>query len=104
MTTAELYFGRAIRNGREVTDLEWRHFLAEEVTPRFPDGFSVSENYGQWRGPDGKIVGERSMKLFIVLSGKTGEDADIEAVRSRYKERFKQDSVLLIEDKACAGF
>ena len=37
----DLYFGREIDTGREVSEAEWASFLNDEVTPRFPDGLSV---------------------------------------------------------------
>src|SRR5262245_39608610 len=52
----ELYFGMNKPGGGEVTDEEWSNFLSEEVTPKFPDGFTVVEGYGQWRDKEGKIV------------------------------------------------
>jgi Protein of unknown function (DUF3574) len=38
---AELIFGRSIKGAATVTEFAWRRFLDEEVTPRFPDGFTV---------------------------------------------------------------
>src|SRR5262245_20410541 len=37
----ELYFGRSIPGGGQVSDNEWEKFLADVVTPRFPDGFTI---------------------------------------------------------------
>src|SRR3954463_6899250 len=45
----ELYFGTDKPDGAAVTEEEWTRFLAEEVTARFPDGFTVLEGYGQFR-------------------------------------------------------
>ncbi|MBV9833354.1 MAG: DUF3574 domain-containing protein, partial [Alphaproteobacteria bacterium] len=49
MTQVDLYFGRNIPGGGEVSDAQWRQFLDEVVTPRFPDGLSVLDVYGQWK-------------------------------------------------------
>ena len=99
-----LFFGRS-RDGVEVvTDAEWRAFLAEEITPRFPDGLTVVDAAGQWRGPTGTIERERT-KMLIVLAppGKegmryTGEIADA------YKRTFGQSAVLRTVTSACASF
>ncbi|MCU9948534.1 DUF3574 domain-containing protein [Pseudomonas sp. PDM13] len=47
MVRTELYFGA-------IELALWERFLAEEVTPRFPDGLSWYDVHGQWRGPSGK--------------------------------------------------
>jgi len=103
MTEAELFFGRDIAGGGVVSDADWQCFLDQEVTPRFPDGLTVEEASGQWKGADG-IVREKSKRLTIVLVGAAGEEAKLSAVRDAYKRRFQQDAVLLVERQACAAF
>jgi hypothetical protein len=103
-TTAELVFGRNIGDVLAVSDAEWERFVDQEVTPRFPDGLTVFDAAGQWRGPNGALVTEPSKVLLLVLSGAPGEAEKIEAIRAAYKARFRQDAVLLIERRACVGF
>ena len=56
MLDIELLLGRG-----KASDARWRQFLAREVTPRFPDGLTVYETYGQWRNPArNTIVRERA--------------------------------------------
>ena len=45
----DLYFGRDKQDGGEVSEAEWASFLADTVTPRFPDGLSVLTVGGQAR-------------------------------------------------------
>ena len=47
-----LYFGSATPEGR-VSAEDWSAFLAETVTPRFPDGLTAWPASGQWRGKAG---------------------------------------------------
>jgi uncharacterized protein DUF3574 len=102
---AELFFGRAIGDsGGLVSDADWNDFLANAVTPNFPDGLTVGDVYGQWRGPDGRFVREPSEALFIVLPSKGGERQRLDLVRDAYKRRFHQSSVLLVEHQACVSF
>src|SRR5215204_2426619 len=61
----ELYFGTGKPDGGLVTAEEWDKFLETEVTPRFPDGFTVLEGYGQFKGSAGKIVRETSLILVL---------------------------------------
>ena len=66
MLRAEIYFGRNIGGHLGVGERQWARFVARELTPRFPDGLTVIDGQGQWRGPSGSIVHEPS-KIVIVL-------------------------------------
>ncbi len=95
----ELYFGTDKNDGTEVTGEEWDKFLAETVTPKFPDGFTVLEGYGQFRGSDGKIVRERSKVLILLYPVKTRRTVNrkVEQIRAAYKKAFQQESVLRLD-------
>jgi hypothetical protein len=54
-TQVELYFGRDLGGDAVVSEEAFRHFLAETVTPLFPDGLSVVEVAGQFRDSAGAI-------------------------------------------------
>ncbi|MBX3447743.1 MAG: DUF3574 domain-containing protein [Parvibaculaceae bacterium] len=91
-----LYFGLALDAGGEVSEEEWSAFLAEEVTLRFPDGFTVIDAYGQWRDPslaDAPIIREKTKLLIIVHPGTAETDRAITEIKSLYKRRFDQKSV-----------
>jgi hypothetical protein len=95
MLRTELSFGLNRRDGGAVTEDEWRAFLRDEVSPRFPDGLTVLDSRGQWRGPDHKLVEEPS-RVVILLYEPSDPTASrrIEQIRSIYKSRFNQDSVM----------
>ena len=99
----ELTFGRNIGGVPGVSDADWGRFVDEEISPRFPEGFTVTDGQGQWRGPDGVIVREAAKILTVVFSGDDGSAAKLEAVRTAYKTRYRQDGVLLVRKQACAG-
>ncbi|WP_332677420.1 DUF3574 domain-containing protein [Brevundimonas sp.] len=104
-TTAELYFGRNIGDRPGVTDADWRAFLDEEVTPRFPDGLTVIDAAGQWRSREsGSIQREASKVLVIVLPGGADDRAHLDAVREAYRRRFRQEAVMLVQRPACIAF
>jgi len=50
-----------------VTDEAWARFLSSTVTPRFPDGLTVTDGAGQLRKDSGEIVKERSKVLTLVV-------------------------------------
>jgi hypothetical protein len=102
--TAELYFGRNIGDQPGVSDADWRAFLDQEVTPRFPDGLTVFDAAGQWRSQSGAIGREASKVLVIVLSGRPDDRARLDAVREAYKRRFQQEAVMLVERPGCVAF
>jgi hypothetical protein len=102
--TAQLFFGRSIGTEGEVTERDWSAFLAAEVTPRFPDGLSVGDVYGQWRSPAGAFVREDTKAVFIVLAGRVDEQQRLDLIRDAYKRRFHQQSVMLVEETACVAF
>ena len=104
MRNIELILGRNISGGGFVSDADWARFVDTEVTPRFPNGLSVFDAQGQWRGPDGVLVREPSKMILIVVKDAKDDAAKVEAIRTAYKTRFKQQSVLLIEHRECVSF
>ncbi len=100
----ELYMGRSSSDGDVVTDEEWDGFLSDTVTPRFPDGLTVLDGWGQWRDSEGRILGEES--TILVILAPPGDDGMrlIDEVSAEYKQRFKQESVLRVVTEACVSF
>lgn len=94
----DLYFGRG-----NASDAQWTAFLADEVTPRFPEGLSVADVAGQWRDPGGKIGRENSKLLVVVVFDAPAHGAKVAAIVNAYKQRFAQQSVLRVERAVCAG-
>lgn len=102
---AELLFGRDIGRRLGVGEAAWRGFVAREITPRFPNGLTVTDAFGQWRDPgSGRIVREPSKRVEIVLPGKADDSARLDAIASAYKRQFRQRSVGLIVQSACVSF
>jgi len=98
MVETTLYFGLANANGETVVHpSRWKDFLAEEVTPRFPDGFTVVDAQGQWKTQWGRILREET-RLLIIVHARTQKAAqDIAALKAVYVKRFNQTSVLHTE-------
>ena len=99
-----LYFGRAMSGGGEVSEEAWRAFLAEVVTPRFPDGLTVWRADGQWRDSDGIIVREQTFVLEIYHDGAATADVAITEMVDDYKRRFQQAAVLRVTSPAMVRF
>ncbi|SER14199.1 Protein of unknown function [Solimonas aquatica] len=103
----ELYFGMrpADRPRQLVSTAQWRKFLDEEVSPRFPDGLSVLEVYGQWRGKDQREIQRLPSKLLVLLHPDTPDSAaKIEAIRQAWKQRTGDQSVLRVTQAVEVSF
>jgi Protein of unknown function (DUF3574) len=100
----ELYFGRGLGGDAVVSEEAFQHFLAEEVTPLFPDGLSVVDVAGQFRDSEGTIVREPTKLLILLVPDVAPVAPDVETIVAAYKERFDQQSVLHAEQPICVGF
>ena len=105
-TIAEAYFGRNVNTRAPVTDAEWARFMADTVTPAFPDGLTVLDGLGQWRNAAGQISREDSKVLLLVLPGQDQAvaSARLAPVTAAWKARFAQESVLTVFRAGCAAF
>lgn len=102
--TVQMVFGRDIGEKVGVSETDWKGFVDREVATRFPAGFTVIDAVGQWRGENGEPVREPSKVLLIVLSGAPHEGERLAGLARAYKRQFHQQSVLLMEQAACATF
>jgi Protein of unknown function (DUF3574) len=102
LVSETLYLGTATPDG-VVDAAEWTRFLQQSVTPRFPEGLTVWQASGQWRGADGKIVEEPSHVLNLVHAGDSASERKVEEIASEYKSRFRQEAVLRTRTAVCAS-
>ncbi len=103
-TEYQLFFGLSRSDGGTISEEQWREFLADTVTPRFPDGLTVLSGNGQWRDSSGEVLREGS-KLLIIYAppGEDGRRA-IDEISEEYERRFDQESVLRVIGSACVSF
>ena len=99
-----LFFGRNLGGEEVVTDEAWSAFLAEEITPRFPDGLSVLDVAGQWRDASGTIVQERSKLLLILAESGASGMQHTDEIAQAYRQTFGRGSVLRAVTTACVSF
>jgi hypothetical protein len=104
MTRDTLYFGRHRPDGGIVDDAQWRAFVDDTLTPRFPDGLTILSGTGQWRGGDGRIEREPSEVVSILHAGDAAARRAIDDIAAEYKRRFAQEAVLRERDMTCARF
>jgi len=103
----KLYFGLGPADHPEqgVSEAAWREFLDTEVTPRFPDGLSVVDVYGQWQGAKEPAPERLRSKLLIVDYPDTKENRDkVDAIRSAWKRKTGDQSVLRVTQPVDVSF
>ena len=101
----QLFFGQSIKNRGPVTKREWNSFLLHTVTPRFPDGFTVYDAYGQWLNPDTHNVTRENSKVIVIAAADTAPvRANISEVSDVYRKLFLQQSVAIVTNSACSAF
>jgi hypothetical protein len=102
-----LYFGLGPADdpSKGVGDARWREFLDKEVTPRFPDGLSVLDVYGQWQSKTQTAPERIRTKLLVIDYPDTAENrAKIEAIRVAWKQLTGDDSVMRVTEPADVSF
>ncbi len=99
-----IYFGRNRPDGGVVSDLEWRVFLDSVVTPRFPDGLTVVDAQGQWRGRGGAVEREQAEVLTLFHPDDAVSRRAVDELAAEYKRRFGQEAVLRERVAACTRF
>lgn len=104
MVRDALTFGRSIPGGGMVSDSAFDAFLAAEVTPAFPSGFTVMEANGQWRETSGKIAREPSRVLVVLHPEKREADSSLEQIRRAYMQQFSQEAVMWERTAGCVSF
>jgi hypothetical protein len=100
LRTAQLFFGRNIAGQPGISEAAFAAFVDEELKPRFPQGLTVLDGGRQWQGSENALIRQAAKVVVIVLPAK-GSDRLLDTVRSRYKARFQQESVLLIVQDSC---
>ena len=103
-TEYRLFFGRSQGNVEVVSDAAWQAFLADEITPRFPDGLTVLDAAGQWRDGRGTIVRERTKRVIILAKRDTDGMQRTDEIAAAYRQASGQESVLRVITAACVSF
>jgi hypothetical protein len=98
-----LYFGLSIPGGGSVGDADWQAFADDAIGHAFPNGFTVADAHGTWRGADGVSVSEPSRVVTIVHPDDGTSDAAIRALAQRYRAMFRQEAVLRERTSVCVS-
>ena len=97
----ELFFGSDREDEPDVTPEQFHHFLDKIITPLFPDGLTLLTGQGQFCcDKAGAIIQETSFVLILLYPLETQKEssAKIDKIREQYKDIFKQQSVVRVDD------
>ena len=102
-TRTTLYFGLA-RPAGTITEKQWKVFVRDEITPRFPQGFTVWEGTDSGEAPmAASAVNAPKCCCWFTGDSKAARDALVGLVEI-YKRTFQQESVLWETASVCAAF
>ena len=95
----ELFFGTAKPAGA-VTPGEFKTFLDTVISPRFPEGLTVTKGAGQFTAEDGALIQEDSYVVVLLypVEGQKASSARIDEIRREYMRQHQQESVLRADD------
>lgn len=102
---AQLFFGLSVPGRGPVTSSEWTKFASSTLTRYFPDGFTAYDGSGQWMDPKTRHIVREPSKVVLVVANDDGQFAkSIGSVAKAYRAEFRQQSVGVVTQKACAAF
>jgi hypothetical protein len=102
-TVSRLYLGQSTPDGT-VTEAQWRAFVAEAVSGRFPDGFTEFAAHGHWRDVHGRLLEEQTRIVEIAHDDSLLVRSHIRAIATDYGRRFAQQSVLVTQSRSVQCF
>ncbi len=101
------YFGLERGDSRQISEEEWDEFLADEVTPHFPDGLTVYDARGQWLDTEASRLYREGTKVLNILvpdEGAASAKRRLDEIADSYVDAFDQQVVFKTSRDACAGF
>lgn len=100
----ELFFGLTWREG-VISEAQWQDFLAKDIVPRLPEGFTVLPGEGAWLSSrTGQTIRQPSRVLMRLRKQDPAQETAIAGIIAAYKTRFAQQSVLRVDAEVCAAF
>jgi hypothetical protein len=94
-----LFFGRNIPSGGEVSQEQFQEFINDFITPRFPEGLTVFDASGQFQNSAGTIVNEQTKTVTLLLEDTLENELFINEIVRAYVQQFNQESVLQVVDE-----
>jgi Protein of unknown function (DUF3574) len=101
----DLFFGRNIPTGGQVSEEQFQTFVDRSITPRFPAGLTIFDANGQFQGSTGSIIEEPSKVVRLLLEDTIENELALDEIIDDYIQQFNQESVLLaVNEDVAVGF
>lgn len=102
---SDLYFGRDIPGGGQVSDQEWKAFSDSVISGYFPEGYTEWEARGRWKDTKTGITITEPTRVVTFLGKRTKQRSrNIDSIAQRYLRRFHQQSVLRTDSRTGVRF
>ncbi|MDR6943266.1 DUF3574 domain-containing protein [Mucilaginibacter pocheonensis] len=102
---SDLYFGRNIPNGGQVTEQQWKAFSDSVISRYFPEGYTEWDAAGRWKDTQTKVTITEPTKVATFFSKASKQrDAALDSIAQLYIRRFHQQSVLRTDAKSNVRF
>ncbi|BAF89685.1 hypothetical protein AZC_3687 [Azorhizobium caulinodans ORS 571] len=91
MLETQLFFSLSTADGAGVSEQQFAQFMEDVVRPRFPDGMTVLDAYGQGAGAAGGIAAmlHAGTKMVLLVHPNTPDaQSKVGEVKAQYKARF----------------
>ncbi len=96
---ADLFFGRNIPGGGEVSTSQFEGFVDNVITPRFPAGLTVLDADGQFLDSTGTTIKEPSKVVSLIFEDTLVNETSINQIVTAYVQQFNQKSILTVVDE-----
>jgi len=100
MQRTDLYFGRNIPGGGQVSDGQWAAFSDSIITPNFPQGYTETDAQGKWMDTEKrKTIAENTKVITIIGKRSTKRNRQLNHITQTYIHRFHQQAVLRVDTR-----
>lgn len=100
MIETQLFFSLATGDGKGVSEQQFAQFLEEVVRPRFPDGMTVLDAYGQGKGTNVDPVAmlHAGTKMLILVHPNTPDaQSKLGEIKAQFRTRFGGTNVFHVD-------
>ena len=92
----EIYFGRDLPGGQEISRWAWAAFMDKVLTRHFPKGLTVYEAYGQMQHADGRIEKQSTWVVAVVHPKDPAIDKAIREIIDAFRKQFSKAQVVCV--------
>ena len=90
----EIYFGRDLPGGQEISRWAWADFMDKVLTRHFPKGLTVYEAYGQMQHANGHIEKQSTWVVAVVHPKDPAIEKTIREIVDAFRKQFNKAQVV----------